>query len=528
MYQNFYNFIQKPFDVTPDPRFLYMSRNHSETLAALIYGIRERRGFITIIGEVGTGKTTLLNATLEKLDDQTASAFIFNTDVTFEELLQMALIDFGLATAEESLPKFVALDRLNRFATAQFAAGKNIVIIIDEAQNLDLQTMENLRLLSNLETPRYKLVQIILSGQPELDEKLRRPEMRQLSQRINLRRYITPLDKKDTFNYIRHHLKIAGCADINFFDKSSLEIIWTYSGGVPRKINILCDNTLLIGYGLGRKKITRSETQEAIRDLSWSPFLHTAAKPDEVKQIKEKQTARFLIPRVAVATAGLSLALILGAMGAALWDSGSEKLESIPAFSKHLWATDSGPPSPGTTPQPENMQSDIQNLNSQETSSKPKPQAPRLTPENLPPAMTPVNQSSEIHPPDSAAIPQDANHEVETQKAVQTATRKRSVENPAPTLKVEASEPDIAESFNQVVVKKGDTLSWIIKESYKDSEEMLPLVLQANTQIQNPDLILPGWVIRLPKHVPTGKLAGRMTENNQSIKWKITTPSTEQ
>jgi general secretion pathway protein A len=272
MYCNFFGISEKPFDVTPDPAFLYLSPGHQEMLASLIYGIRERRGFITIVGEVGTGKTTLLNAVLDRLDEKTKVAFIFNTDVTFEHMLVMALVEFGVARPEENLPKVEALGRLNDFAIRQLAKGVNVVLIVDEAQNLDDRCLESLRLLSNLETRKHKLVQIILSGQPELDFKLGRPELRQLAQRISLKRYITPLSEKETYAYIQHRLVIAGYKGPSLFSHEARQLIWKYSGGVPRKINILCDNAFLIGYGLRRKKIKAPVVEEAIKDLSWSPF----------------------------------------------------------------------------------------------------------------------------------------------------------------------------------------------------------------------------------------------------------------
>ena len=172
MYCNFFGFSETPFDVTPDPKFLYLSPGHREVLASLVYGIRYRRGFITIVGEVGTGKTTLLNTVLDQLDEKTKVAYIFNTDVTFEQMLTMALVDLGLARSNETLSKVEAIQRLNDFTIQQLASGGNVIFIVDEAQNLDGRSMENLRLLSNLETPKHKLIQIILSGQPELDAKL--------------------------------------------------------------------------------------------------------------------------------------------------------------------------------------------------------------------------------------------------------------------------------------------------------------------------------------------------------------------
>jgi len=275
MYCNHYGFSEKPFDVTPDPRFLYLTPDHQETLASLIYGIRERRGFITIIGEVGTGKTTLLNAVLDQMDDKIRVAFIFNTDVTFNEMFSMALYEWGLVKPKERVSKVTAIHRLNQFAIEQLAKGGNVVLIVDEAQNLSRSVMENLRLLSNLETRKHKLVQIVLSGQPELDTKLSRYELRQFAQRISLRRYVRPLNEKDTYAYLKHRLTVAKHSGVSMFTAKAQQLIWDYSGGVPRKINILCDNAFLIGYGLKKKKIQMSVVQEAAQDLKWSRLSDT-------------------------------------------------------------------------------------------------------------------------------------------------------------------------------------------------------------------------------------------------------------
>ena len=282
MYCNFYEFSEKPFNVTPDPKFLFLSPSHGESLASLIYGIRERRGFIAIMGEVGTGKTTLINTAIERLDTDTKIACINNTSMTFLQILKMALFDFGVAKPDENLSKELAIQRMNDFVIRQLASGGNVVLIVDEGQNLDRQSLENLRLLSNLETAKQKLLQIIISGQPELDATLRTPELRQLAQRISLKRYLMPLDEKETYAYLKHRLTVANYKGSHLFERRAMQLIWEHSEGIPRKINVLCDNALLIGYGTGLKKITFNIIEEAIKDLCWSPFL----SPDETRVVK--------------------------------------------------------------------------------------------------------------------------------------------------------------------------------------------------------------------------------------------------
>jgi general secretion pathway protein A len=279
MYCNFFHFSEKPFDVTPDPKYLYLNEGYREILASLVYGIRERRGFIVLVGEVGTGKTTLINAALDSLDQNTKVAHLFNTDVAFEQLLLMALVDLGAAKPGEALTKPESLLRLNDFATQQLAKGGNVLLIVDEAQNLDREALESLRLLSNLETRKHKLIQILLAGQPELDAKLDDSSLRQLSQRISIRRRIVPLNEKEVYEYIDDRLVLANYKGPSLFADGALRLICEYSGGVPRKINILCDNALLIAYGLGKKKIKAAVIEEVIKDQGWSPHPPRALPP---------------------------------------------------------------------------------------------------------------------------------------------------------------------------------------------------------------------------------------------------------
>jgi type II secretory pathway predicted ATPase ExeA len=287
MYRKFYGFADKPFEVTPDPKFLYMTPGYQEILSALIYGIHERRGFIAVVGEVGTGKTLMLNALLDRLDRKQKVAFIFNSDLTFKQMLVMVLCDLGVATPEERISKVEAIQRLNEFAIKQLERDGNVVIIVDEAQNISDKTMENIRMLSNLETRKHKLVQIVLCGQPELDEKLSRHEWRQLVQRISLKRYAMTLSEEDTYKYIQHRLIVAGYNGSVLFSQAALMRIWEFSGGIPRKINILCDNALLIGYGLVQKTIDEAIINEAINDLSWSPFI-SIPEPQDSRDVENQ------------------------------------------------------------------------------------------------------------------------------------------------------------------------------------------------------------------------------------------------
>ena len=272
MYCKYFGFTERPFEVSPDPDFLYLSPGHREMLAALVYGIQERKGLIAVIGEVGTGKTTMLKALMAKLNNNINYAYIFNCGGSFEEFLNQLLIQFGLKHKNEQYSVAQGVQRLQDYSFQRYQRGGNVVLIIDEAQNLDRDLMENIRLLSNYETGKHKLIQIVLSGQLELDEKLRRYDLRQLAQRINLRRYVIPLSRQDTNSYIQHRLTLSGYQGTDLFSHSALRRIWRYSGGIPRKINVICDNVLLTAYGLNKKRITSKIVKDSIADLGskWS------------------------------------------------------------------------------------------------------------------------------------------------------------------------------------------------------------------------------------------------------------------
>ena len=284
MYQNFYKLMEKPFEVTPDTKYLYLTPGYKELLAAILYGIHERRGFIAVVGEVGTGKTMIMNAVLDRLDENVRTAFIYNSDLTTNQMLSMILFELGLVNAGKNISKVKAIQMLHNYAIDVFRDGGNIVIIIDEAQLLNHRTMENLRMLSNLETKKSKLIQFVIAGQPELDKKLSKPDWRQLVQRISLKRYSTEFDENNTYKYIRYRLRVAGKNTGYIFTKDALKKIYLYTNGVPRIINILCDNALLIGYGMKKKKINKEIIDEAIRDMSQSFYIDQLREPIAKKE----------------------------------------------------------------------------------------------------------------------------------------------------------------------------------------------------------------------------------------------------
>src|SRR5919109_933666 len=265
MYLKFYGLKEAPFSPTPDPKFLFQSTRHREALAQLLYGVRERKGFIVLTGEIGTGKTTLLRTLLERLDRDTHVAYVHNSALGIEGLLEYILHDWGVKSIGTTHAQ--RLFELNEFLIDQHRSGLSPVLVIDEAQNLTIETLEAVRLLSNFETTSQKLMQILLVGQPELRDKLNAPELRQLKQRIGLRCHIGPLSPEETRLYIRHRLRIAGATDAGIFPDAAIQKIAEYSHGTPRVINIVCDHCLLSGYADSKRRIDATIAQEAIEDV---------------------------------------------------------------------------------------------------------------------------------------------------------------------------------------------------------------------------------------------------------------------
>lgn len=269
MYSNFFAFKENPFHVTPDPRFLFLTDSHREALASMSYGICERKGFVSVTGEVGTGKTTLIRWLLDTLrDKKVQTVFLYQTVITFDQLLREILLELDIPLGDQS--KTSMIRQLNDYLIQRLARNETVALIIDEAQNLDRQVLEELRLLSNLETSNSKLLQILLVGQPELEVKLSSPELRQLKQRIAIGRKIRPLNARESRQYIEHRLGLVGSCISKVFKPDAISLICDYARGIPRNINMLCDNALLIGYGLAKKKIDANIVQEAIKDLGLS------------------------------------------------------------------------------------------------------------------------------------------------------------------------------------------------------------------------------------------------------------------
>jgi general secretion pathway protein A len=265
MYLDYYGLKELPFNITPDPRFLFFSAQHREAFDHLLYGIENRRGFIELTGEVGLGKTTLCRAVLANLPKKVHTAMVLNPTVSGTQLLRAILNDFGFRY--KGRDRLFYLDQLNAFLLSQIQDGNNVAVIIDEAQDLMPEVMEQVRLLSNLETDQHKLMQIVLVGQPELHKRLEQNELRQLKQRIMIRCNLLPLTEDETGQYLAHRLRVAGAEPRVGFDREAVELIYNYAKGIPRLTNALCDRVMIAGYVAGKRMIGAPEVYKALFDM---------------------------------------------------------------------------------------------------------------------------------------------------------------------------------------------------------------------------------------------------------------------
>jgi general secretion pathway protein A len=276
MYQRFFGLRESPFNVNPDPRYLFMTTQIQEALAGLMYGIQNRKGFILLTGEVGTGKTTLLNRLLDWLRGQrVATAYIFNSRLEVNHLFDFMMADFDIPC--ESREKSHVLLRLNQWLLERYRAGETAVLIIDEAQNLSDDVLEEIRLLTNLETATEKLLQIVLTGQPELEEKLKRPQLRQVRQRITISCRTKALSIEETFGYVAERLRIAGVNGEPVFSKEAIETVHLYSRGIPRIVNLLCEHSMINAYVDSMRPIPARLVEDVAREFNLDEMVPAAS-----------------------------------------------------------------------------------------------------------------------------------------------------------------------------------------------------------------------------------------------------------
>lgn len=345
LYEKFFYLKENPFNITPDPRFLYLSKKHQEALEIISFGISERKGFLMLSGEVGTGKTTLCRALLDRLDTKVKSALIFNPLLSDIELIQAINQDFGLKVDSISLKE--QLDVLNSFLVEKARDGGNAVVIIDEAQNLSLKALEMIRLLSNLETEKMKLLQILLVGQPELREKLKLPELRQLNQRIVVRYHLKSLNFEEAKAYIFNRLTIAGGRGNIRFTSTALKSIYEASSGIPRLINIVCDRALTAAFVAGKRVINDEIERRAVDELDMDG---TFRKDIEIPH--KKSGVRGLKPGIRYASYLAVSTVILAVIFAMWWDDQKPAIAPLAASTliiKSIPTEPAVPPSPAAT-----------------------------------------------------------------------------------------------------------------------------------------------------------------------------------
>ncbi|HQP12533.1 MAG TPA: AAA family ATPase [Candidatus Omnitrophota bacterium] len=301
MYKKHYGFKETPFNLTPNSKFFYASAKHTEAISTLVYAIRERKGFVVITGDIGSGKTTICRTLLNQLDTKTEVVLVTNTHISDKDLLTTILDDLDIEYVPGSKAKL--LSQLNYYLIEQLRSDRNIVLILDEAQNLAASVLEEVRMLSNLETENEKLIQIIFIGQPELKKKLALARLEQLRQRIAVFYHLIPLSYKETREYILHRLKIASESDRRYFSDEALDQVWKYSKGVPRLVNQICDSALLTGYIAGVEEISAEIMQEVIAESPMnqisSGMSRALQKLDQVEHEKyERESLNIKIPEI--------------------------------------------------------------------------------------------------------------------------------------------------------------------------------------------------------------------------------------
>jgi general secretion pathway protein A len=345
MHEEYYGFTEKPFSLTPDPKYLFKSRSHASAFELLQYAIRRREGFVVITGDIGTGKTTLCRALLQQLDRKTFTALILNPFISEEDLLRLILQDFGVVSRDEikrgrlgGVSKQEFIDTLNEFLLSLLPLGAGALLVIDEAQNLPLQVLEQIRILSNLETDKEKLLQIVLVGQSNLKDLLRSPELRQLDQRISIRYELAPLNREETAAYIAHRLAIAGGGAAVSFAPRALDLVYAHTSGIPRLINLLCDRTLLGGYSARTARIT--------------PEIVTAAAATLELRMPRRPLTQWFQHRAAAVAAGVAVTALVaaGTYAAVTLQNSRASAEQLasPVVVESAHAIDRAEPPPGT------------------------------------------------------------------------------------------------------------------------------------------------------------------------------------
>jgi len=301
-YLNHFKFDKAPFGLTPDPEFVYWSKQHARAKAYMESTIWLSDGFVVITGEIGSGKTTLLQSFLGEFDESVVYAVVSQTQLTPTQFLQAVLTEFGFKPFNKK--KVELLDMLNMFLIEQYSAGKKVILIIDEAQNLSTKVLEEVRLLSGIETSKEKVLRIILAGQPELKDTLNSDGLKQLMQRVRLRFHLSALDQRDMRAYIEHRIKVAGCATKNLFADDCFSVIYRYSGGIPRLVNTICDSSLLVAYADEKKRISAKDIEITAQELDWKEHEDTTGAQRILPHLVSDRAEKEYLTRIEIRCEG--------------------------------------------------------------------------------------------------------------------------------------------------------------------------------------------------------------------------------
>jgi type II secretory pathway predicted ATPase ExeA/phage tail protein X len=481
MYNHHFGFTAEPFSLTPDPEFLYLSPGHGEALAALKVGLMGKRGLMVMTGEVGTGKTTLLYALLRALREDMRTAFVSNTSLGFDGLLRLALADFAVTPASDArVDMLTALNQLLRECAERELTA---TLIIDEAQNLDAETFEQLRLLSNFETFTHKLLQIVLVGQPELEVRLRHPALRALAERVAVHCRLAPLGERESRAYLDYRLLRAGGAT-RLFERDARDVLLAASQGLPRRINILCHNALLFAYGRGAARVTRPVAELAVAGRA--ALMEGDAPPESARAGSTVTPSPRRIPRLAAALGGVALVAALGVAGLR-----PAARQSEPKVARELAAT-TGQVAALTLPATagESGGAEAVRVADDRLASAPAPAVPvQPAPAPLQPAPAAVQPAPADAAGAAAPAPADAD----------AAAAPAPVESAPPTIDDPAPSADAGPAFRTVRVEAGSSLESLAREVYGGVDSALIKRIQsANPQVVDPNVIMAGDLLRFP------------------------------
>jgi general secretion pathway protein A len=478
MVLNFYRLAEQPFGVTPDPRYLYLSPTHREALASALYGITVGRGFTALIAKPGMGKTTILFHLLQKLQGTARTVFLFQTQSSPRDLLRSVLVDLGIEDDGGDLVQMQA--KMNQALLQQSALGKRFVVVIDEAQNLDESVLEVVRMLSNFETPREKLMQIVLAGQPQLAKRLASPSMEQLRQRVSIVARLMPFDAAETKAYIEHRLRVAGYeSEKPVFTDRAFAMIAKYSGGIPRNINNLCFNAMSLGCVRKQETIDRDVIKEVLADLDLAPLFEDAPVPSS-SVTPVRVPSRPFASKISSSSSGamrswpvkvgaVAAAIVLGALA---W----------PTVRSHWVAKASNDTKANSAPQP-------------------LAEAPVSTPVE---AAAPSSTQPPEAMPATTAETQSASHPVSTSPVSLLESSAKVVPSETPRATREIPEQD----YRTISVVRNETLFGISIENYgRYDQQIVDVIRQMNPGLQDPDHIRAGQKLRIPIVRQTSNLA---------------------